>query len=163
MQTLIIKQVHVKSINVTITRFTKGIQRIDDMDTLFYIFLTFVFAKQFLVLPQSHLRWHCSDYSPFFLFLFWNCWIFVGCDCDNLMTQPHICLKYNQVSGLVRSSQKKLSSGSESIPGRLLPVLVNQGVVRPGHHLVAAIWYWCSHLWLIRYFGVLNYWGFVTI
>ena len=33
MQTLIIKQVHVKSINVTITRFTKGIQRIEDMDT----------------------------------------------------------------------------------------------------------------------------------
>ena len=162
MQTLIIKQVHVKSINVTITRFTKGIQRIEDMDTLFFIFLTFVLAKLFLVLPQSHLRWHCTDYSPFLFFSF--CWIFVGCVCDNLMTQPHIFLKYYQVSGLVRSSQKKkLSSGSESIPGRLLPVLVNQGVVRPGHHLVAAIWYWCFHLWLVRYFGVLNYWGFVTI
>ena len=56
MQTLIIKQVHVKSINVTITRFAKGIQRIEDMDTLFFIFLTFVLAKLFLVLPQSHLR-----------------------------------------------------------------------------------------------------------
>ena len=161
MQTLIIKQVHVKSINVTITRFTKGIQRIEDMDTLFFIFLTFVLAKLFLVLPQSHLRWHCTDYSPFLFFLlllnFCRLWLW------QLNDTTTYFFKYNQVSGLVRSSQKKLSSGSESIPGRLLPVLVNQGVVRPGHHLVAAIWYWCSHLWLVRYFGVLNYWGFVTI
>ena len=45
MQTLIIKQVHVKSINVTITRFTKGIQRIEDMDTLFFLFSYIPFSK----------------------------------------------------------------------------------------------------------------------
>ena len=33
MQIFIIKQVHVKSINVTIKHVTKGIQRIEDMDT----------------------------------------------------------------------------------------------------------------------------------
>ena len=33
MQIFIIKQVHVKSINVTIKHATKGIQRIEEMDT----------------------------------------------------------------------------------------------------------------------------------
>ena len=35
MQIVIIKQVHVKSINMTIKRVTKGIHRIEDIDTFF--------------------------------------------------------------------------------------------------------------------------------
>ena len=39
----IIKQVHVKSINMAIKRVTKGIQRIEDMDTFFLFFLLQLF------------------------------------------------------------------------------------------------------------------------
>ena len=56
----IIKQVHVKSINVTIKRVTKCIQRIEDMD-IFYFFYYRYFLK-----------------------------ILLGCGCDKLMTQPGI-------------------------------------------------------------------------
>ena len=58
---VVIKQVHVKSINVTIKRVTKRIQRIEDMDAFIY-FLIFlfvistVFAKNISVLPHLHLR-----------------------------------------------------------------------------------------------------------
>ena len=38
-------------------------------------------------------------------------------------------------------------------PGRLLPDLVHQGVVRLGCHLVTAIMYQCSNLWVVRHFG----------
>ena len=43
----IIKQVHVKSINMTIKQVTKGIQRIEDMDTFLFILLQFVLEKLF--------------------------------------------------------------------------------------------------------------------
>ena len=46
MQTLIIKQIHVKSINVTIKRGTKAIHRIEYMDTFFYI-ITDILANLF--------------------------------------------------------------------------------------------------------------------
>ena len=42
--------------------------------------------------------------------------------------------------------QQKLSSGSESIHGRLLTDLVHHEAGRLGRHLVAAIWYQCSHV-----------------
>ena len=44
---IIIKQVHVKSANVTIKQVTKGIQRIEDMDTFCFNFFTVVLAKLF--------------------------------------------------------------------------------------------------------------------
>ena len=55
MQTLIIKRIHVKSINVTIKQGTKAIHRIEYMDT-FFLYHYRHFSKLILVLPQSHLR-----------------------------------------------------------------------------------------------------------
>ena len=52
----------------------------------FFFFITVVFKKTILVLQQSHLRWHCTDYSTLFLDFF----VVVGCGCDNIMTQPQI-------------------------------------------------------------------------
>ena len=136
------KEVHVKSINVTIQQVTKGIHWIEGMDTLFLYYSCF--SKTILLLPQSHLRWHCTDYSTFVFLLS----LVVTTNWHN-----HRFFLYCQVSGLVRSPQQKFPSGSESIPDRLLPDLVDQGVGR----LVAAIWYQCSTLWLVRYFRVLNF------
>ena len=56
MHIFIIKQVHEKSLNVTITRVTKGIQRSEDMSTfIFFSFYYSHYSKNILVLPQSHL------------------------------------------------------------------------------------------------------------
>ena len=49
--------------------------------------------------------------------------------------------------------QRKLSSGSESTPDRLLPDLVHQGVGRLGRHLVAAVWCQGPNLGLVWYLG----------
>ena len=103
------------------------------------------------------LHWLLSFFIFLLLLNFCRLWLW------QLNDTTTYSFKYNQLSGLVRSPQQKLSSGSEAIPGRLLPDLVHHGVERLGRHLVAAIWYQCSHLWLVRYFGVLNFWGFVLI
>ena len=110
------------------------------------------------MLPQSHLRSHCTDYATFlkdFFFIF-RLWLWQLNDNHRFFYYFFTTTRCLALSG---PPQQELLYGSESIPGRLLLDLVHQGVGQLGRHLVTAIWYQCSHIWLVRYFGGLIFFG----
>ena len=132
------------------------------------------FRKSILVLPQSHHRGSCADYSTFFgffldFFFRLRLWQLndTTTDLDFLCTAR--CL------ALTGPPQQKLSSDSELSPGRLLPELVHQGVGRLGCHissrsnLVSMFPYSVGHVfWSFKFLGFWynlrgHYWSFILL